>query len=79
MTQDTFNKLYTILLTAFFMGVFGYGLITGRQVPWEYIFSFIIPSFNHIVHQIVGAQIVTTAQKSASDVQVAKIQKNGVA
>ena len=60
------------------MGVFLYGLITGKTVNWEYIFGFIIPSANHVIHQIMGTQVKITTVKAQSQETVARIVKNGV-
>jgi hypothetical protein len=73
MTQDTFNRAYTLLLTAFFMGVFLFGFFTGKSVNWEYIFGFIIPAFSHVVNQIVGVQIATANIHAKASTEVAAI------
>lgn len=77
MSQDTFNKLVTTFLMLFFACVYVYSLITGHTIDWQQLLGFIVPTINHIVHQISGTQVQTTVAKTQADITVASINKNG--
>lgn len=60
MNQVTFNRMFTILYSLFFMSVFLYSVITHWVIPWESIIGFVVPTVNHIVHQINLTKLETT-------------------
>lgn len=52
MSQTEFNRWFTTFYSLFFMGIFTYSLITGWVIPWESLIGFVVPTVNHIVHQV---------------------------
>jgi hypothetical protein len=77
LSQDQFNKLFTILLTVIVTCIFVYGLVTGKQVNLEYYLSFLIPTINHITHQIVSGSVASSNIQAEAQKTVAQIQQNG--
>lgn len=58
MSQDLFNKIVTIVLLAFFMTMFVVSFITNKPLNVQDMLAFLIPTVNHVVHQITGSQVV---------------------
>lgn len=73
MSQTTFNRLFTVFYSLFFMGAFTYSLVTRWVIPWESIIGFIVPTVNHIVHQMNLTKIET----KTIDANVTKTLANG--
>jgi hypothetical protein len=50
--QSTFNRLFTTAYSLFFMGYTIW--VTAYRIPfqWEVLTGFIIPTVNHIIHQV---------------------------
>ena len=77
MTQDNFNRLYTLFLTSFFMVLFVYVTFTGKVIDWQALSLFLIPTLNHIAHQFTAASITNETIKATSAQLVAVTQANG--
>ena len=77
MSQDTFNKIITITLFAFFMVMYTIGFITGRTIDWNQLLVFIVPTLNHIVHQYTQAQVTKTNIEANTQTTVAQITATG--
>jgi hypothetical protein len=56
-SQDTFNKMITLLLFFFFMAMYVISFVTSKPIDWQAMIAFIIPTANHIAHQITGTQV----------------------
>ena len=76
-SQDSFNKLVTIVLMTFFMGMYVVSFITGKHLDVEGMLGFLIPTLNHVVHQITQAQMSATSINASTQKEVAKITTNG--
>ena len=77
MSQDTFNKIITITLFAFFMVMYTIGFITGRTIDWNQLLVFIVPTLNHIVHQYTSAQVSIKNTEANTTKAVAQITATG--
>lgn len=55
-SQDTFNRYMTIVLTAFAVAAYTYSQVTGKPVNMESILTFTVPTLNHIVHVFTSSQ-----------------------
>lgn len=75
-SQDTFNKIISILLFSYFLVMYTLSYITGKPLSIESALTLAVPTINHIVHQITQAQVVTKNIESATTTQVATIQSS---
>lgn len=57
LSQDQFNKLITLLLFTFFMVMYVISFVTNKPIDWQAMIAFVIPTANHIAHQITGTQV----------------------
>ena len=63
MSQDTFNKVYTLLLTVYFMAMYSAAWYTGRPVDLVTLAAFLIPGGVHAVHLITQNSILRIEAK----------------
>ncbi len=75
MSQDTFNKLLTLGLFVFFCTMYVISFITGKSLNISEILTFLVPTLNHIVHQITQSQ--ATIQTIKADVTKTVAAVNG--
>lgn len=78
MSQDLFNKIITLVLFAFFMTMYVISFITGKQVDWNQLLVFIVPTINHIVHQYTQTQVTTKNIDATTQKTVAQITATGM-
>lgn len=57
MSQDTFNKVYTLLLTMYFMAMYSMSWYTGKPIDLVTLAAFLIPGGVHIGHLITQNSI----------------------
>ena len=57
MSQDTFNKVYTLLLTVYFMAMYTMAWYTGKPVDLATLAAFFIPGAIHTVHLVTQNSI----------------------
>lgn len=74
-SQDTFNKMVTTALLVFFMVMYTISFLTGKTIDWQVLLGFIIPTVNHIAHQVTASQI----QSKAVDKDIAVINASSTA
>jgi len=79
MSQVIFNRIITMTMLLFFMGMYAYSFITGRPLDVAGLLAFTVPTTNHIVHQITQSQLVLKGIDSTTQTAVAKIVANGKA
>jgi len=77
MSQDTFNKIVTLVLFTFFMVMYVVSFVTGKAVDWQMLLTFLVPTLNHIMHQYTQSQVTTKNIEAEKETAVAKIQANG--
>lgn len=77
MSQETFNKILTIMLFLFFMTVYIVSFVTGKPIDTSGLLTFIVPSLNHVIHQITQSQIVLRKVDSDTQKTVAQTNNNG--
>ena len=77
LTQETFNKLITASLMLFFMIMYVLSFITGKTVDWNQLLVFIVPTLNHIVHQITQNQLTTKNIDARTQKAITQIQVTG--
>jgi len=76
-SQDTFNKILTMLLMVFFMTMYVASWLTGKVVDWQLLLTFLIPIVNNAVHQLTATQVTTKNIEAETATTVAKITANG--
>lgn len=69
MSQVAYNRLVTTILLLFFMVNYVLFYLTGKVVDWQVLVGFIVPTINHIVHQITQASIRNTEIKAKNGVE----------
>ena len=77
MTQDTFNKIVTIVLFTFFMIMYVIAFLTGKTIDWNSLLVFIVPTLNHIMSQYTQAKVQTTSITATAQKAVAQINATG--
>src|SRR6266568_2691336 len=73
-TQDTFNKVLSLILILFFMTLYTFSFITGKEVNWTILLTLIVPMINNAVSQYTQAQLAIKTKVSDTAVNVAQIQ-----
>ena len=57
MSQDTFNKIYTLLLTTYFMAMYTMAWYTGKPIDLVTLAAFLIPSGVHSIHLVTQGML----------------------
>lgn len=78
LSQDAFNKVVTTSLMLFFMVMYVVSFVTGKNIDWTGLLAFIVPTVNHIVHQVTASQIQTKNVDKDIAVIQASSTTNGV-
>ena len=76
-SQETFNKIITVILFSFFMIMYALSWYTGKNVDWQALLTFLVPTLNHIMHQYTQNRVETKNIEANSAANVARITANG--
>jgi len=76
-SQETFNKIITVILFSFFMVMYALSWYTGKNVDWQALLTFLVPTMNHIMHQYTQNRVETKNIEASSAENVARITANG--
>lgn len=74
MSQDTFNKIYTLLITGYFMVMYTASWYTGKPIDLATLVAFMIPSGVHGINLVTQGMV--DRKNIEKDTQIA--MKNGV-
>lgn len=61
MSQESFNRVVTLILFAFFLVIYVLSFIMNRMVDWQSLLVFIVPTLNHVVNQVIQGQVSQTS------------------
>ena len=72
MSQDTFNKIYTLLLTVYFMAMYTTAWLMGKPLDLVTLAAFLIPSGVHGFHLVTQGMAERLSIKSDAAKEIAK-------
>ena len=74
MSQDTFNKIYTLMLTVYFMAMYTTAWLMDKPIDLVTLAAFLIPAGVHGMHQVTQGMVDRLNIKKDTEIAI----KNGV-
>ena len=76
-SQDSFNKIVTIVLFTYFLVMYTISYFTGKPLNLDSAIALAVPTLNHVIHQITQAQVATKNIESKTAIATSPNATNG--
>ena len=76
-SQDTFNKIVSIILFSYFLVMYTISYISGKPLGIESALTLAVPTLNHIIHQVTKAQVVSKSIESKTAIAISPNTNGG--